>query len=159
MKISTSPIGPDATDQGFTLLELLVVLCLAGIVSGALAFAIGGALDRSSLQITSTSLASQLGKVSNLAQLTGRDQTVVLLRRSGLSEVFLNGKVVRVSKPISVELISALEARASEGDGAIVFFGAGGSSGGTLKLSDGKDEASLSIDWLSGRVRLLGADR
>ena len=159
MKISTSLIGAAATDQGFTLLELLIVLCLTGLVSGALAFAIGGALDRASFERTAADLENEFGRMASLARQTGLDQTVLLQRRGEASELVFGPKVVGIAEPFSVELTSALEARLVGKSYAVVFFGAGGSSGGTVKLTDGKGEGSISIDWLSGRVRRQGAPR
>lgn len=148
-------IGPIGNDRGFTIVELLVVICIAGVASGAFIFSVNGLFSRSKFEAVTAELERELSQVAGAAQRTGRDQ-VVYMQSSGRATEFRFGRrSVWVAEPTSIEWVAAAEAGASNDFGAIIFLGVGGSSGGLLRLADGNSKASIVIDWLSGRVRVV----
>lgn len=153
MRTSMSRTGASETDQGFTILEFLVVICIAGLVSAAFAFSMSNMFSRSQFEAVAAELEGEFARAADVARQSGRDQ-VVYVRTSEHSTTFAFGrKTIRVTEPISAGWVAAAEAGTSSELGVIVFFGTGGSSGGTLELADERWKATIEIDWLSGRVK------
>ena len=62
---------------------------------------------------------------------------------------------VRLPETISFTLTFGSDLSGSPGQGSIVFFGQGNSSGGEIRFADGGDRAAvLSVNWLTGSARL-----
>ena len=155
MKTSTSRTGASRTDSGFTILEFLIVICIAGIMSASLAIWMDNTFGRSELVKTMAQLESELGRAASLARQTGRDQLVRIKPTDISTDFEFKDKVVRIADPVKAGWVAAAEVGSSEELATIVFFGAGGSSGGTLELTDGPQKASISVDWLTARVRIM----
>ena len=154
MKTSTWQTGVCRTDSGFTILEVLVVMCVAGIMSASLAIWMDNALGRSELTKIATQLEQEFNRTAARARQTGRDQ-VVRIRSSATSTDFLfRDKVVRIADPVKAGWVAAAEVGSSDQLATIVFFGTGGSSGGTLDLTDGTLKEKINVDWLTARVRI-----
>ena len=154
MKTLMLRTGAVETDQGFTILECLIVICVAGIMSASLVLWMDNAFGRSELKSIAAQLEAEFLRVANRAKQTGRDQ-VVYIRRSATSTDFVFGqKVVRIAHPVTAEWVAAAEVGSSSELGAMVFFGAGGSSGGALELADSNLRTSIAIDWLTGRIKV-----
>jgi general secretion pathway protein H len=150
-------IGTIENDRGFTVLELLVIICIAGLASGAFVFSMSSLFSRSRFETITSELEREFSHVADAARRTGRDQVVYMRSSERTTEFTFGRKSVRVAEPISIEWIAAAEAGTSTDLGVIVFLGVGGSSGGVLRIASGKSKASITIDWLSGRIR--AADR
>jgi len=136
-------------------LEFLIVICIAGLVSAAFAFSMSSMFSRSQFEAIAAELEGEFSRAADVARQSGRDQ-VVYVRPSEHSTTFAFGrKTIRVTAPMSAGWIAAAEAGTSSELGVIVFFGAGGSSGGTLELADERWRATIEIDWLSGRVKAM----
>ena len=56
---------------------------------------------------------------------------------------------------LAVRFTGAREAQARAGEGAILFFPDGGSTGGRVTLASGRAAWSVDVGWLTGEVRLL----
>ena len=145
--------GPSRTDQGFTLLEFLLVISILSIVSASFALSLDSAFSRSELQDIAAQLEGRLSHAARLARQSGRDQRVYINRSEGLAEFVIEGQALRISEPVLAEWVAAAEVGSSTQLGVIVFFGAGGSSGGTLTLSEGIERTDIAIDWLTARIR------
>jgi general secretion pathway protein H len=146
-------IGAIENDRGFTILELLVIICIAGFASGAFVFSMSGLYRRSQFETITSELEREFSHVAEAARRTGRDQVVYMRSSERATEFTFGRKSVRVTEPVSIEWVAAVEAGTSNDLGVIVFLGAGGSSGGVLRMASGNSKASIAIDWLSGRVR------
>ena len=132
-------IGP----QGFTLLEMLVVLTILGAVLGVVAGALpkrGGTLD---LTAAADGVAGALR--------TARARAIAL-GRPVLFRAVPDGRGYGVdgqnhAMPPAVQLAMA-------GPAIILFSPEGGSTGGVIRIASAVRAMQIRVDWLTGRVVL-----
>ena len=154
MKILILQTGATKTDRGFTILEFLVVICIAGIMSTSIALWMGNAFGRSELTKIAAQLEVEFSGMARQAKQTGRDRIVYIRRTPSSTDFMFGERAIRIVDPVTAGWVAAAEVGSSDELGAIVFFGAGGASGGTLELAEGKLKTSISIDWLTARIRV-----
>ncbi len=152
MKTSISRTGWIGTNRGFTILEFLIVICIAGIVSTSLALWMGEAFNRQVVSTKASQIEAELWRTADLARRTGHDQVVYFRQSPSSSDLMFGQKVIKVIQPVTAEWTAAAEAGSSAEFGTIIFFSTGGSSGGTLTLSQGRSRTEVTIDWLTARI-------
>ncbi len=144
-----------ASDAGFTLLELMVVLAILALAGGlALRLALGTPAGLS-LTATAHDIATEARRARLLALQTNRD--TVLLLDAGKGRVWIEGKGAETSlgTGIALELTTAAPERRSATLGGIRFFADGSSTGGEVRLSRAGQSRKVRIDWLLGQARLV----
>lgn len=150
MRISEA--DSDST-SGYTLTELLVVLVILSI---ALASSVMFALGRSgaaSLPRLSSQVASLIGSAATRSVLSQREVLVVI--DPVTKEISMIGEdPIRIPDRFSVEIITAKSELLGTRQAAIRFFPEGGSTGGSIQLSDDEDAISIDVDWLTSRVSI-----
>ena len=135
--------------NGFSLLELLIVLSIAALLVGT-AVPYGsrfyeGMQYRSAVRDTLTLLIS----ARHAAVISGSPQDVIF--DIGAKKVSLNDRSVIF--PESVELSGKTAAELNRnGLGVIRFYPEGDSSGGEIDIVGRARGVQLSVDWLLGRV-------
>jgi len=141
----------------FTLVELLVVLAIAGLMAALLPPLLHGALPNSQVKAAARHLAGGL-KTARTRAITSHEETVLVLDVDERS--YAVGEQVRQLKlPGEVKL--ALVTADSELDplrdsrGGIRFFPDGSSTGGRITLSYRQFEYQVDVNWLTGRVSIL----
>lgn len=141
------------TSAGFTLLETLVVLAILGLVVGVAIPSLRRPPDKLRLEAATRTLASALR--FSRAQAITRNTDVVLTVNAD-RRVFESSasSAIQLDQEISVEMIFAAPERRGAAGGAIHFFPDGSSSGGDIVLTIGKRRARISVNWLTGQVRL-----
>ena len=146
-------IGRKASDAGFTVLELLVVLVLLSLTTLAVAISMPDIYDRASVDRAATTLERELEAIADEAARTGQDQTVKLAQ-VGTSLTVQTGKdSFAIGSAIAARWTAAVEAGSNQNQAVIAFWGLGGASGGTFELSRGTAQATIDIDWLTAKVQ------
>jgi general secretion pathway protein H len=142
-------------DEGFTLIEMLVVLAILGVVLGVL---IGRGPMRSvglETRAAAGALAESLRAARAQAISGDRDVTVAI---DPVRHIFAaDGGPVR---QIDMNLPMAVLPPALHGPGAtrLIRFSADGSAtGGQILLGSGHRKLAVSVEWLTGRVRVADA--
>ena len=128
-----SPIDSGGrSEAGFTLLELLIVVAIAGLVFGMVAIRARAGDPRLALETAATRLRDGLAKARSQAILRDRPVRFVVNTRlpAGVREGF------RGAMPH-----------------AIIFQGDGSASGGVITLAGKGGQARIAVDWLTGRIR------
>lgn len=140
--------------SGFTLLELMVVLVIAGI---AYALILGTPFGRASagdLKSAARTLASGLRTAQTTAMVTRRDSLLTLDMESREFVVGADPRVHSISDKIDLKLYTAQSEVSSERRGSIRFYPDGSSTGGRITLSSGERKYLVDVDWLTGRVSI-----
>ncbi len=138
-------------ERGFTLLELLVVLTIAGLILAVAGPRLVGSIARARLHASADAVATILKATRSRAMKTA--QTTELTIASDQRHYRALGK--DYSLPANQRLSSEAQLRASDGfDPALQFFPNGSSNGGKIIISGGGRAIAIDVDWLTGRVSL-----
>ena len=140
--------------QGFTILEVLVVLVIASVMYVLILGVPFRGASVADLKSAARTIASGLRQAQTLAMATRRD-AVLTIDMDERSYVFAGETQARkVPKDIEVKLFTAQSELISERKGGIRFYPDGSSTGGRVTVSAGEREYRVDVDWLTGRVSI-----
>ncbi|WP_137391666.1 GspH/FimT family pseudopilin [Rhodoligotrophos defluvii] len=153
-RIRTSRLGSVAPaargDSGFTLLELLVVLTIAALISGLAIPIFAAASPRLQISSTAAEIVTALRSARRLAIAQSREQFV---------EFNLSARTYRLSSErarreiparFGIELVVARSEVPKTGIGRVLFYPDGTSTGGHIRLSLGALSRKVAVDWFDG---------
>ena len=132
--------------QGFTLLEVVLVLAIVALASLLAAAAVGGGSDGMRLRSAAKEVAAQ-------ALATGEAQRFVIDPRAH-TWTAPKQRDGTLSPKLAIVFTGAREVQPGEGQGAIVFFPDGASTGGRVRLAIGDAAWQVDVAWLTGEVRV-----
>jgi general secretion pathway protein H len=141
-----------APPQGFTLLEMLVVLAIGAAVYVVLLGSPFGAASAGDLKAAARRLASGLRTAQTTAMVTHRDALLTIDMDSRQFTVAGDATAQQISDRIELKLYTAQSEVASEKRGSIRFYPDGSSTGGRITVSSGERKFLVDVDWLTGRV-------
>lgn len=154
MKKSFSAWRASARMGGFTLLELLVVLVVAGIAAGVVGVAGQTYLERSRYHQTVRDITSQLRQARALSVQEGR-AIVVTYQPEIRRLVVEGGGYLNIPESLGVQW-DAAERNAKTPPGAgmpiFVFNADGGARGGRLAVQRGGQGVTFRVNWLLGTI-------
>lgn len=142
--------------SGFTLLEVLIVLVIIAMATTLAALVVTGGLDGMRLRTASKEIAAQLRYTRTQAIATGKPQRFVIDPRSHRWQG-PNNRNGEIPASIGVAFVGAREAQARAGEGGVLFFPDGASTGGRVELSAKRAVSRIDVTWLTGEVRLIRA--
>ena len=142
---------------GFTLLEVLVVLALIAAMAALAAGVLTGGMAGLRLRSSATAIAAQLRYTRAQAVATGEAQRFVIDPRAHRWSA-PHGHHGRVPPTLGIAFIGARETQPSPGEGAIVFFPDGASTGGRVQLSARQTAWNVDVAWLTGEVKVARAE-
>ena len=136
-------------DRGFTLLEMMVVLCVLALLTGvALPYLRFGGPDAAT---AAKDLSASLAAARSRALSIRRPVTLAVDLTDGRFGI-AGGEERALPAGLSVRWTVA----AGQTDGrqaAITFFPDGGSTGGRLLVTGRGRDAAIDVDWLTGSIR------
>jgi general secretion pathway protein H len=139
-------------EEGFTLVEMLVVLAILALTTTFAVPLLSGGSEGLRLDMASSELAAAL-RVTRSAAITRNVQMALMIdvdRRKFRSTVVSE----RPFAPnIEAKLTFASGIRSAPSDGGFQFFPDGSSTGGDVTLSLRGKQTKLCVDWLTGTVR------
>jgi general secretion pathway protein H len=146
---------PWRSEDGFTLVELLITLALLGLIA-VLSFPyVSGGKSAAGLTSDARVLASRFRAAREMA-LAARAKTFVIidLVRPGVR----GPEGLAVHDFGAAERVSVTTAKGQvTGESAQITFGPdGGSSGGVVVLENGPQLRSVKVEWLTGTVSITG---
>lgn len=139
--------------RGFSLLEIVLVIAIIALASLLAAAALTGGIDGLRLRSAAKEVAAQLRYTRAQALATGEPQrfTIDPHAHAWTAPKQRHGKL---PKQLGIAFIGAREVQPSRGEGAIVFFADGASTGGRVQLQAGDAAWKVDVAWLTGQVRL-----
>ena len=148
-----SPTGERANPiAGFTLIELLVVLGILALVLAVALPLLPGAADRMALRTATNEIAAGLRETRSLALARGRSAAFTLDTARHVYRVGEGALWHALPASVATELFTATQEQLDDVTGAIRFFADGSSTGGGVRLAQGKAGGEIRIDWVTGRV-------
>lgn len=143
-----------AMRRGFTLVELLVVLAIAGLLLAVTPPLITAALPGVELKAAARRTAGALRLTRETAIAEGRPAAFVLDIEQHRYRIEGAGRARDGALPagIDLKLVAAEDEMRGETVGAVRFFPDGTSTGGRVILSRGERGYQVGVNWLSGRI-------
>jgi len=138
--------------NGFSLLELMIVLVLIGLLSAVVA---SGMTKGPTMRKTAHDLSNSLRHSRNLALM---QQKEVLWQLDTVNKSFWIKGLKSEPRVLGEEFTVNIDSAASEAEpdnsaiAGIRFFPDGSSTGGKLKLIYKKQAYTINVEWLSGRI-------
>lgn len=153
-----SGVRPCASGRapGFTLLEVLVVLLIIAMATTLAAMVFSGGLDGMRLRSSSKEIAAQLRYTRTQAIASGQPQRFTIDPRGHRWQAAGN-RQGKIPPSLGVDFIGAREVQPRAGEGAILFFPDGASTGGRVQLSVKRAVWRVDVSWLTGEITLARA--
>ena len=141
---------PAQSARGFTLLELLAALAIAGLVLAVSVPASVRLYESMQYREAVRDVITLFASARYTAITSGRAQNVEI--RPATRELRLNSTVKQLPDDVRLSVESAKEL--NQGDvGIIRFYPEGGTSGGGVSIENANGSGvKVSVDWLLGRV-------
>jgi general secretion pathway protein H len=141
-------------EQGFTLLELILALGIMALGVAVVFPFFNASRAGYQLQATAYEIASQLREARAAAQARNVDQAFMI--DVGNRRMWIEGHdarrslAARLAVDVEVPIAEQLAANLVR----VRFFADGGASGGKFLLRDGGRQATVTVNWLTGDVRV-----
>ena len=139
--------------RGVSLLEMLLVIALIAGASVLAMAAFGGGMAGMQLRSEARAIAAQLRFTRTHAIATGQPQRFTIDPRAHAWTAPRN-RSGTVPDALGVTFTGAREVQPREGEGAIVFFADGASTGGRVQLRRERAAWNIDVAWLTGEVKL-----
>lgn len=139
--------------RGFSLLEVLLVVAILAIASVLAAAVVRGSSPGIQLRSQAKELAAQLRYTRAHAIATGQAQRFTVDPRAH-AWTAPGDRDGEIPESMDVSFIGAREVQPREGEGAIVFFPDGASTGGQVRLGIRGATWHVDVAWLTGEVRV-----
>lgn len=142
------------SSQGFTLLELIIVLVISVLGFAAVAVNINSGNSSTRLEAVARDLASALRYAHGQALLTHKPVIVSVDLSANHYTISDRERIYDFDEQIEVSLTVAEEAFSEGESGGIQFFPDGSSTGGRITLEWGKQLRRIDVNWITGAVSL-----
>ena len=141
---------------GFSLLEMMLVIAIIAIASLLAASALTGGLDGMRLRSASKQIAAQLRYTRAQAIATGEPQRFTIDPHAHTWEA-PKQRHGEIPKQLGIVFTGAREVQPTRGEGAVMFFPDGASTGGRVQLQAKRAAWNIDVAWLTGQVKLTRA--
>ncbi len=140
------------TNEGFTLLELLVVLSIIGLMSSVVLVSLSG--SRETLEIKTAARGVMMQMIESRSQAIRSSSEVRFFLNITQGEFWTEDSAThqKFPKGMEVEIYTAKSEQGENDTAAIRFFPDGSSTGGYVRLSQGETNYRIAVNWLTGKV-------
>lgn len=139
--------------RGFTLIEILVVLLIAGLMYALVPPMFGAGMAGTELKKAARQVAAGLRQTRGEA-IKQHKETVMTLDVDGRTfKIDAAERVYQLPKRVDLKVFTA-QSEVEEKQAAIRFYPDGSSTGGRVTLAGGDKKYLVDVDWLTGRVAI-----
>ena len=144
--------------RGFTLIEIVVVVALIAMITLVVFAAMSGGMDGLKLRSTAKALANELRFARAQAIATGTVQRFAIVpdARTWTGARDRHGEL---PKTYAVKFLGVRQVQTRQGEGTILFFEDGASTGGRIQLKVKNAAWNVDVAWLTGEVSVHRAGR
>jgi len=143
------------SSNGFTLVELLVVLLILSLLLVAVPIAFDRALPGLQLRSDAREVARVLREARGIAIAEFRESTVTIDVSERYFQLDDNDPRISFSEGSRIILEAASTEQINPDAARIRFFPSGASTGGRVTLKRRGNSYHVEVDWLYGRVRII----
>jgi len=144
--------------SGFTLLELMVTLAIVAFALTLLPPMFSAGRSSTELRAATRDIVNGLRQARSNAIAGNRESTFTLNLAERSYTIGARGAVQPIGGGIDLELLTARSELSGGRAGQIRFYPDGGSSGGEIRISRNATAYLVTVDWLTGAVRLDGPE-
>ncbi|MCU7904591.1 MAG: GspH/FimT family pseudopilin [Candidatus Thiodiazotropha sp. (ex Epidulcina cf. delphinae)] len=152
--VGSDPAGVLRKPAGFTLLELIVALSIAGALAALVPPMMDRVLPGLKIKAAGQEMAASLRFLRSWSVSQGSEGVFTLDLQQKRYTITPRKRSYDLPGSSELTLVSAGDERRGERQGAIRFFPDGSSSGGRITLQGAGNTHRIDIDWLTGRVFL-----
>ena len=138
--------------NGFSLLEMLVVLAILALAIGLTAPVVGKQLPKLALRAEAREIAHLLD-AARLQAVNDRRAVAVTIDLDDRSLTLPGSRPIGLDAKTAITVTAASGATTADRDPRFVFFPDGTTTGGRIELRRGKTAFSIDANWLTGHVR------
>lgn len=140
--------------QGFTLLELTVVLFVVVLGFSVIGLNLSSGNDSTELKAAARDIVSALRYARGQALMAHQEAAVTVNLNDNSYTVSGRDKLYQMPKTIDVTVVTAQTELTKEGLASIRFFSDGSSTGGRITLEREHAAWKIDINWLTGQIEL-----
>lgn len=137
--------------QGFTLLEMMLVLVIAALLAAVAVPNMQPAIATMQLRAATSDIASALRHTRGQALSRGREAEFVLNVERHFYRTAGRAKPYVLPESVKLSLFTA-DVLTDEGQGSIVFYPDGSASGGRVTLEGAGKKRLVDVNWLTGAI-------
>jgi len=141
------------TDNGFTLLEIIVVVTLIVFILGLATLFFGNTLPGARLNAAARELSATMRYAKILAQNNGEPQTVLINLDTGRYEI-VGAQTRKLPENVNIRVADPITGETTRGEYAVLFHESGIVEGGTITLWNAKRALNIELDPIVGSVIL-----
>ncbi|MDO9106246.1 MAG: GspH/FimT family protein [Methylovulum sp.] len=141
-------------EQGFTLIELIVVLVIVILGFSAIGISMSSGHDTAEIKAAARDMVSALRYARGQALMDHEETTVDFDLEENSYTISSRDKVYTVPDEISLTVVTAQSELTGQGQGSIRFYADGSSTGGRVTLERDKAKLQIDINWLTGACEL-----
>jgi len=142
------------SQQGFTLLELIIVLLISVLGFAVIGTNISSGNQATRLKAAARDVASALRYAHGQALMTGRPVSVAIHLGDNSYRISNRDKVFYLDSEIDISLTVAEDEFADGQEGSIRFFTDGSSTGGRITLEWGSQIQTIDVNWITGAIAI-----
>jgi general secretion pathway protein H len=139
--------------QGFTLVELMVVMVIIALIMGLVATSMSSSISSAEARAASRKMVASIRYTRTRAILDKQEQ-VFQVDTESRSYQAPGRKQVVLPEGVDVTITTARSEMTSETVSGIRFFPDGGSTGGHVELTINDREYRINVAWLTGETSL-----
>jgi general secretion pathway protein H len=140
---------------GFTLLELIIVLVIAGALVALAPPLINRVVPSVELKGASQEMASALRYLRSWSISRSEEGVFMLDLKHKSYQITPRERVYKLPEKSELTMVAAGEESTNQNQAAIRFYPDGSSTGGQINLRGSGGEHRIDIDWLTGRISLV----